>query len=73
MIKNYLTRLRHTLTLLLYSPPYRLPFMKKINRINPIAKELPKFGKRIIPDKRRVKEDKQVTKEIRDAKTKQDS
>ena len=47
--------------------------MKKINRINPIAKELPKLGKRIIPDNRRVKEDKQVTKEIRESKTKQNS
>ena len=47
--------------------------MKKINKINPIAKELPKYGKRVIPDKRRDKEDKLVTKEIRDAKTKQDT
>jgi len=47
--------------------------MKKINKINPIAKELPKYGKRVIPDKRRDKEDKRVTKEIRDAKTKQDT
>jgi len=46
--------------------------MKKINRINPIAKELPKYGKRVIPDKRQVKEDKRVTKEIQNAKTTED-
>ena len=46
--------------------------MNKINKINPIAKQLPKFGKRIVPDKRRAKEDKRVTKEVRDAKTTKD-
>ena len=60
-------------TLSLYSPPIGYPVMKKINKINPIAKELPKYGKRVIPDKRRDKENKRVTKEIRDAKTKQDT
>ena len=45
--------------------------MKKINKINPIAKELRKLGKHIVPDKRRVKEDKRMTKEVRDAKTTQ--
>ena len=34
--------------------------MKKINKINPIAKELPKFGKRVVPDKRRDKEEKKA-------------
>ena len=53
-------------------PPDRLLVMKKINRINPIAKELPKYGKRIVPDKRRDKEDKQAKKEIRNAKTGED-
>ena len=48
-------------------------FMKKINKINPIAKELPKFGKRIVPDKRRDKSEREAKKEIRDAKTTQDS
>jgi len=47
--------------------------MKKINKINPIAKELRKLGKHIVPDKRRVKEDKRMTKEVRDAKTSQDN
>lgn len=47
--------------------------MKKINKINPIAKELPKYGKRVVPDKRRTKEDKRLTKEVRNAKTEQDT
>ena len=46
--------------------------MKKINKINPIAKELPKYGKRVVPGKRRNKEDKRMTKEVRDAKTTED-
>ena len=46
--------------------------MKKINKINPIAKELPKYGKRVVPDKRRTKENKRLTKEVRDAKTTED-
>lgn len=48
-------------------------FMKKINKINPIAKELPKFGKRVVPDKRKKKLEKQLKKEIRDGKTSEDS
>ena len=47
--------------------------MKKINKINPIAKQLRRFSKQIVPDKRRDKEDKRLTKETRDAKTQQDS
>ena len=47
--------------------------MKKINKINPIAKELPKFGKRVVPDKRRDKEEKRLDREKRDAATSQDS
>ena len=47
--------------------------MKKISKINPIARELPKFGKRIVPDKRRDKSEREAKKEIRDAKTTQDS
>jgi hypothetical protein len=47
--------------------------MKKINKINPIAKQLRRFGKQIVPDKRRDKEDKRLTKETRNAKTQQDS
>jgi hypothetical protein len=46
--------------------------MNKINRINPIAKQLPKLGKRIVPNKKRTKEDKRMTKEVRDAKTAKD-
>ena len=46
--------------------------MKKINKINPIAKELPKYGKRVVPDKRRTKENKRLSKEVRDAKTTED-
>jgi hypothetical protein len=46
--------------------------MKKVNRINPIAKKLPKLGKRVVPDKRRNKETKRLTKEVRDAKTTKD-
>ena len=37
-------------------------FMKKISKINPIAKELPKFGKRIVPDKRRDKSEREAKK-----------
>lgn len=47
--------------------------MNKINKINPIAKQLPKLGKRVVPDKRRKKMDKETGKEIRDAKTGKDS
>jgi hypothetical protein len=43
--------------------------MKKINRINPIAKQLPKFGKQVIPDKRKTLQNKQAKKEMYDAKT----
>ena len=46
--------------------------MKKINKINPIAKEFPKYGRRVVPDKRKIKEDKRLTKEVRDAKTTED-
>jgi hypothetical protein len=53
-------------------PPIGYLVMKKINKINPIAKELPKYGKRVVPDKRRNKEDKRMTKEVRDAKTTED-
>ncbi len=49
------------------------PIMKKINRINPIAKQLPKFGKQIIPDKRKTLQDKQAKKEIHNAKTDKDT
>jgi hypothetical protein len=48
-------------------------FMKKINKINPIARELPKFGKRVVPDKRRDKSEREAKKELRDAKTSQDT
>lgn len=47
--------------------------MKKINKINPIARELHKFGKRVVPDKRRDKSEREAKREIRDAKTAQDS
>jgi hypothetical protein len=47
--------------------------MKKITKINPIARELPKMGKRIVPDKRRDKSEREAKKEIRDAKTREDS
>jgi len=47
--------------------------MKKITKINPIARELPKLGKRIVPDKRRDKSEREAKKEIRDAKTREDS
>jgi hypothetical protein len=47
--------------------------MKKINKINPIARELPKFGKRVVPDKRRDKSEREAKKELRDAKTSQDT
>jgi len=46
--------------------------MKRINRINPIAKQLRKFGKQVIPDKRTREKDKQAKKDIRDGKTSQD-
>jgi hypothetical protein len=47
--------------------------MKKINKINPIVKQLPKFGKQVIPDKRQSSKDKLHRKEITDAKTKQNT
>jgi hypothetical protein len=47
--------------------------MKNITKINPIARELPKMGKRIVPDKRRDKSEREAKKEIRDAKTRKDS
>ena len=46
--------------------------MKKINKINHIAKELRKFGKQVIPDKRNTLKDKEAKKDIKDAKTEQD-
>ena len=46
--------------------------MKKVNKINPIAKLLPKFGKRVVEDKRNKQKDKQAKKEIEDGKTFQD-
>ena len=46
--------------------------MKKINKINPIAKQLRKFGKQVIPDKRTREKDKQAKKDIRDGKTSED-
>jgi hypothetical protein len=46
--------------------------MKKVNRINPIAKQLRKFGKQVIPDKRTREKDKQAKKDIRDGKTSED-
>jgi len=47
--------------------------MKKINRINPIAKQLRKFGKQVVPDKRKTLQEKQAKKDIKDAKTEQDN
>jgi len=46
--------------------------MKKINKINPIAKELQRYGKRVVPDKRQSKEDKRVKREMKDVKTSKD-
>ena len=46
--------------------------MKKVNRINPIAKQLRKFGKQVIPDKRTREKDKQAKKDIRDGKASED-
>ena len=48
---------------------------KKIDKINPIAETLRDnlYRKRVIQDKRRDEQDKQAKKEIRDAKTSQDS
>ena len=46
--------------------------MKKVNKINPIAKILPKFGKRIVEDKRNKQKDKQAKKDIYDGKTGKD-
>ena len=49
-----------------YTVPYRGNlFMKKISKINPIAKELPKFGKRIVPDKRRDKSEREQERDTR--------
>mgnify|MGYP000008048830 FL=1 len=47
--------------------------MKKISKINPIASQLRRLGKQVVPDKRRDKEDKRLKKEAKDAKTKQDT
>ena len=49
------------------------PVMKKISKINPIASQLRRLGKQVVPDKRRDKEDKRLKKEAKDAKTKQDT
>ena len=60
----------------IYIPPFReTPMRKKIDKINPIAKTLRDnlYRKRVIQDKRRGEQDKQAKKEIRDAKTSQDS
>ena len=57
----------------LRTTPYRdTPVMKKISKINPIAKLLPKFGKQVIPDKRNKLKDKQAKKDISDGKTSKD-
>ena len=42
--------------------------MKKISKINPIASQLRRLGKQVVPDKRRDKEDKRLKKEAKDAK-----
>ena len=49
--------------------------MKIYNKINPIAKLLggKQFGKRVVPNKKKSKLNKLSEKEVRDAKTKQDS
>ena len=47
--------------------------MKKVNKVNPIAKILPMFGKRIVEDKRNKQKDKQAKKDIEDGKTSQES
>jgi len=49
--------------------------IKKIQKINPIAKSLRDnlYRKRVIQDKRKKQQDKLHKKEIRDAKTPQDS
>jgi len=48
--------------------------MNKINKINPIAKQLQyrKYGNKIIDNKKQKKLDKILDKEIRDAKTTED-
>ena len=46
--------------------------MKKITKINPIAKQLRKYGKQVIPDKRTKEKDKQAKEDIRDGKTSED-
>ena len=43
-----------------------------MKKINPIAKQLRKFGKQVIPDKRTREKDKQAKKDIRDGKTSED-
>ena len=60
----------------IYIPPFReIPMRKKIDKINPIAKTLRDnlYRKRVVQDKRRGEQDKRAKKEIRDAKTPQDS
>jgi hypothetical protein len=58
-----------------HSPFKGNPIMNKINKINPIAKDLRdnKFRKRIVEDKRNKKREKEMKREIADAKTKQDT
>ena len=48
---------------------------KKIQKINPVAKSLREstYRSRVIQDKRKTHRDKQHKKEIRDAKTSQDT
>ena len=60
----------------IYIPPFReIPMRKKIDKINPIAKTLRDnmYRKRVVQDKRKGEQDKRAKKEIRDAKTTQDS
>jgi hypothetical protein len=67
---------RKILSVTIYIPPFReTPMRKKIDKINPIAKTLRDslYRKRIVQDKRKGEQVKRAKKEIRDAKTTQDS
>lgn len=46
--------------------------MKKPYVINPIAKDLFKYGIKVIPDKRNKRKEKQAKKDIRDGTTRED-
>ena len=71
----WLTAIDRVCYLLRNLPLKGYPIMKVYNKINPIAKTLrdKKYSKQVIPSKKKTNLDKLSEKEVRDAKTKQDT